>query len=104
MDLAKVGNAFGFAVPPRVNVTVGGGSGGSGRGTTKKRPRSEDDDGGEALDVEEHDGEEVQERAPRRENKQRRVEQLGQKSVEKEIYKKSRDRKRQADSGVQWSR
>ncbi|EJD55490.1 DEAD-domain-containing protein [Auricularia subglabra TFB-10046 SS5] len=106
LDLAKVGKAFGFAVPPRVNVTVGGGSGGSGRGTSKKRPREEeeDDDGGEDLSLEEDGGDEEAERAPRRENKQRRVEQLGKKSVEKEMYKKARDRKRQSDSGVQWSR
>ncbi|KZW02079.1 DEAD-domain-containing protein [Exidia glandulosa HHB12029] len=109
LDLAKVGKAFGFAVPPRVNVTVGGGTGGTGRGTSKKRQRDdgedEDANDGEQLDIDDaDDGEQAEERAPRRENKQRRVEQLGHKSVEKEKYKKSRDFKRQSNSGVQWSR
>ncbi|KAH7104510.1 DEAD-domain-containing protein [Auriculariales sp. MPI-PUGE-AT-0066] len=116
LDLAKVGKAFGFAVPPRVNVTVGGGSGGAGRNNTMKRKRDVDDDG-EQLDmndeagpgVEDDDGwedveQERTERQPRRDNKQRRVEQLGKKSVEKEMYKKGRDWKKQKSSGVQWSR
>jgi ATP-dependent RNA helicase DDX18/HAS1 len=42
LDLAKVGKSFGFAVPPRVNVSVGGGTGGAGR-TGKKRRREEGD-------------------------------------------------------------
>ena len=43
LDLAKVGKSFGFSVPPRVNVNIGGGKGGAGR-SGKKRKREEGDD------------------------------------------------------------
>ena len=51
LDLAKVGKAFGFAVPPRVNVSVGGGSGGAGR-TGGKRRREEDADEDQEMEEE----------------------------------------------------
>ncbi|KAM6497927.1 DEAD domain containing protein [Amanita muscaria] len=119
LDLAKVGKAFGFSVPPRINLTVG-----PGRGTStstgkkgRKRQRDEGDDndgddtkveemeiggGAEGSDAE-NKGEEVDEESVRRsrQNKQRRIERLGSKRVEKEKFKKSKER---LSTGAQWSR
>lgn len=116
LDLAKVGKAFGFAVPPRVNVTVGGGKGGAGK-TGKKRRRDEVDEDEEEEDGGDHAGggeevagdddgagdEETGRKAERRQGKGRRMETLGKKAVDKEVYKRSRDWK-QSKGGQQWSR
>lgn len=118
LDLAKVGKSFGFAVPPRVNVTVGGGSGGAGRNAKKRR--REDDDGEEDevhmeeiavneddLDVDEEGGGDIigADRRTRRIGKERRVETLGKRKVDKEVYRKGNERKRQKKSGgQQWSK
>ncbi|KAL6304213.1 DEAD-domain-containing protein [Sparassis latifolia] len=116
LDLAKVGKAFGFSVPPRVNVSIGGGKGGGGR-TGKKRKRSEDDEDGDdevweeidAANRKEGDGEgseNGEERVPRnqmrRNGKERGKETLGRQKVEKEVYRKGmQNRKRK---GASWSR
>ncbi|KAG9126411.1 ATP-dependent RNA helicase [Ceratobasidium sp. 392] len=109
LDLAKVGKAFGFAVPPRVNIAMAGerpSRGGNeveeeeeGRARSKgKRRREVQGD----MDGEEDEGEE----GPKRHqgNKEKRVEQLGKKRVEREVYKKSKERKAQRAGGQQWSR
>lgn len=98
LDLAKVGKAFGFAVPPRVNVNVGPGRGTS-NATNKKRRREEGGD----EEMSEQD-EEVSRKDVRRENKQRRMEVHGQKRVGKEMYKKGQERRRLEAAGGQWSR
>ncbi|KIK71286.1 hypothetical protein GYMLUDRAFT_33429 [Collybiopsis luxurians FD-317 M1] len=125
LDLAKVGKAFGFAVPPRVNLNLGTGSTKTSSNTQKngkKRPRDEDEDDvimeevtnaqevDDASGAEDEDEDEVddQERGartqPRRETgKQRRIESLGHKKVAKEFYKKDKDRKRLGNKS-QWSR
>lgn len=110
LDLAKVGKAFGFAVPPRVNVNIGGGKPTT---TGNKRRRNEvdaDDEewedmplGGGAESGEEVMEEESQRNKPRRKEKERRVETLGKKAVEKEMYRKGKERKRAKASGQQWS-
>ncbi|KAG2075218.1 DEAD-domain-containing protein [Suillus decipiens] len=110
LDLAKVGKAFGFAVPPRVNVNIGGGKPTT---TGNKRRRNEvdaDDEewedmplGGGAESGEEIMEEESQRNKPRRKEKERRVETLGKKAVEKEMYRKGKERKRAKASGQQWS-
>lgn len=111
LDLAKVGKAFGFAVPPRVNVNIGGGKPTT---TGNKRRRNEvdvDDEewedmplGGGAESGDEVVEEEVSQRnKPRRKEKERRVETLGKKAVEKEMYRKGNERKRAKASGQQWS-
>ncbi|KAH7921954.1 DEAD-domain-containing protein [Leucogyrophana mollusca] len=113
LDLAKVGKAFGFAVPPRVNVNIGGGKGPTG----KKRRRDDDAEDEEWEDMPlgggAESGEEVDEAAgdeegsrrnqTRRKGKERRVETLGKKAVDKEMYRKGRDRKSAKASGQQWS-
>jgi len=44
LDLTKVGKAFGFSVPPRVNVNVGGGKADKTVKTGHKRHRDEEED------------------------------------------------------------
>lgn len=110
LDLAKVGKAFGFAVPPRVNVNIGGGKTTT---TGNKRRRNEvdaDDEewedmplGGGAESGDEVIEDESQRSKPRRKEKERRVETLGKKAVEKEMYRKGKERKRAKASGQQWS-
>ena len=112
LDLAKVGKAFGFAVPPRVNVNIGGGKGGTGRSGKKRKL---DEDGEEeweeidAVDKEEGDedgegeGEPQSRFSMREQSRSRRKETLGHKRLEKEVYKKGMERKKMKASGQQWS-
>lgn len=112
LDLVKVGKAFGFSVPPRVNLNIGGGKGGTGR--SGKKRKHDDEDGLEeeweeidAVDKEEGDEEEEPEdrsrRSMRDQSKSKRMETLGRKRLEKEVYKKGLERKKQKASGQQWS-
>jgi ATP-dependent RNA helicase DDX18/HAS1 len=78
LDLAKVGKAFGFAIPPRVNISVGGGKGGAGRSGVKRK-RGEEENG---------ESDEGGQRPRREEDRERRVERLGKRKVEKEVYRK----------------
>lgn len=92
LDLAKVGKAFGFAVPPRVNISVGGGKGGAGRSGVKRKRDDEVEENGESDEVV---------RKPRRENdRERRMERLGKRKVEKEVYRKGGQKGQMAN----WSR
>ena len=115
LDLAKVAKSFGFAVPPRVNVNIGGGTGGTGR-SGKKRKRegedSEDEVDVEEIEVNEDDldneeaesrGANVRGRGDNSQSRNRRAETLGRKKVEKEVFRKGMQRKRQMGS-QQWSR
>lgn len=123
LDLAKVGKSFGFAVPPRVNLNlIGGGKGNTGGGTVNKsahkRARAADDDdeddavleemevGGGADDVEADEGD-IRERVQGRQQnsgKKRRVETLGQRKVDREVYKKEKDRRHLQSGSTNWSR
>ena len=118
LDLAKVGKSFGFAVPPRVNVNIGAAKGPGASSSVRKRRREDGEDEDETVfeevtdaqnvdtqqDDEDVDDEESGSRSqPRRQGKQRRIETLGKKKVEKEIYKKGRDREKMKGS-AQWSR
>ncbi len=109
LDLAKVGKAFGFAVPPRVNVNIGGGKGGTGRAGKRKRGDGEDEEEWEeinAVDKEEGDNDAEEEQHTRRnaweQSKSRRKETLGRKTLEKEVYKKGVEMKKMKAGG--WSR
>ncbi|GJE87792.1 DEAD/DEAH box helicase [Phanerochaete sordida] len=116
LDLAKVGKAFGFAVPPRVNVNLGAGTGGAGRSGKKRRRDDEDDDEEveekwEEIDAKDKDEadleeeEEVSRKDVRKTSKGRRQETLGKRAVQKEVYKKGLERKKmKAEGGSQWSR
>jgi len=104
LDLQKVGKAFGFTVPPRVNINFGGGTGGTGKSGKKRKRDDEDDDddgdddaGGSGSD----DQEETEARSKSRsQSKNRRKEQLGAKKVDKEVYRKNQ----KSEDGTQWSR
>lgn len=115
LDLAKVGKAFGFAVPPRVNLNLGPGNsttvGEKSKGS-RKRARQQDDEEAEVemeempvgagAEDEEPADEGVQQRSQHRgQGKKRRIETLGHKKVQKEIYKKEKDRRKLEG---QWSR
>jgi ATP-dependent RNA helicase DDX18/HAS1 len=101
LDLAKVGKAFGFSVPPRVNVNVGGGKSTAGK-NGRKRPQEENSDDGGGDD--ETDTEEARKPTEvRRKGKRRRIETLGLKKVDKEVYRKEKDRQKLV-AGGQWSR
>ena len=105
LDLAKVGKAFGFTVPPRVNVSVGEGkSSGGGSGDKRKRVDNDDDDGGGDSDADDVPGSRAMKRNKGRDQgKERRKEQLGKKQVEKEVYRKEKITKVDS-SGQQWGR
>ena len=91
LDLAKVGKAFGFAVPPRVNISIGGGKGGAGRSGVKRKRDDEAEENGESEETV---------RKPRRENdRERRMEQLGKRKVEREVYRKGSQKAK-----ANWSR
>lgn len=109
LDLVKVGKSFGFAVPPRVNINIGGGSGKSSTGKKRRRneeeewedvPLGEGAESGEDVDVVEVDS---RKDIPRRQGKERRIETLGKKAVGKERYRKGKERKKAKASGQQWS-
>lgn len=112
LDLVKVGKAFGFSVPPRVNITVGSAGGDSNAKYAKGKKRRRDE-----MELEDAEmgnlkvAEEEMETGPRgkgRGSKERRVEQLGHKKVEREVYKIAKEKQRQhqkaSKSGQQWSR
>ncbi|KAJ7597677.1 DEAD-domain-containing protein [Mycena floridula] len=119
LDLVKVGKAFGFSVPPRVNLNIGpGNSTTTGKPKTgRKRPREDDEEEEiimEEMEVgagaDEEDQEEQEEagqgrgrNSSRREGKQRRIESLGHNKVKKEVYRKEKDRRKLVGDG-QWSR
>ena len=99
LDLVKVGKAFGFSVPPRVNVTVGGGSGGGGRTGAKRKRGDGDEDDGE-VDVDGESGDRGR-GVSRSQTKGRRKEQLGGKKIDKEVYRNKRPK---GEETAQWSR
>lgn len=114
LDLAKVAKSFGFAVPPRVNVNIGGGTGGTGRLGKKRKHEDNGEDGVDVEEVEVNEddldneeegsrGESVRGRGGNTQSKNRRAETLGRKKVEKEVFRKGMQRKRQKGS-QQWNR
>lgn len=114
LDLARVAKSFGFAVPPRVNVNIGGGTGGLGR-SGKKRKREKDEENEvtvEEIEVDEDDLDNEEDEGGRAstrgrgddsQSRKRRTETFGRKKVEKEVFRKGMQRKRQRGS-LQWGR
>ncbi|KAG8759978.1 ATP-dependent RNA helicase [Serendipita sp. 396] len=108
LDLVKVGKSFGFTVPPRVNITVGSAGGNSNTVHSKKRRREDM----EMEDVEMQDAAVIEGVGSQRSkgNKERRIEQMGKKRVDKEVYKIAKDRQwhqqkaRENGDHRQWSR
>jgi ATP-dependent RNA helicase DDX18/HAS1 len=97
LDLAKVGKAFGFAIPPRVNISIGGGKGGTGRSGIKRK--REDDEDGEDDEDEVISREKVPSSRSGEKGKERRIERLGKRKVEREVYRKGGIAKK-----TRWSR
>jgi len=111
LDLVKVGKAFGFNVPPRVNITVGSAGGDSNAKYAKGKKRRRDEMELEDAEMGNLEPVEEIETGPRgmgRGSRERRVEQLGHKKVEREVYKIAKEKQRQhqraSKSGQQWSR
>jgi ATP-dependent RNA helicase DDX18/HAS1 len=86
-------------------------------GKKRKRETDGDDHGGddsddgirmEPVEVNEADivesDEEVEKPVARRGGKERRIEALGKKRVEKEVYRKGKERQKMKQDGSQWSR
>ena len=93
LDLVKVGKAYGFSVPPRVNLNIMGNA----SQNNKRRHRDSDDS----------EEEEEQSKKPRSDGggrKDKRVEQLGKRKVEKEKYRKEKIGNGKNGGGTQWSR
>lgn len=116
--MAKVGKAFGFSVPPRVNVNIGGGQSTSSSTPAGKRKRvvrdeDEEDVQIDAVDTAERgavasDDEMVdEERQPRNQGRkrgeERRRETLGAKSVKNEVFRKGKEREKMKKM-AQWSK
>ena len=109
LDLTKVGKSFGLPVPPRVNLNVGGGKSAQKR---KREPGYDEEDWEEidAVDKESgdegarEDEEQNSRRSMREQSRSRREETLGRKRLEKEVYRKGMERKKQKSEGTQWSR
>lgn len=89
-------------------MSIGGGKGDTGK-SGRKRAR-EDDDEGEGLSEDAEDGRNLGEgengvrNKVRRKGKERRAETLGQKKVDKEVFRKGKDMQSQKAQGQQWSR
>lgn len=108
LDLAKVAKAYGFTVPPAVNIPIGT----STKGAKRKNKNNEDievDGAEDDDDADEDDTEEVKrhERAKMSRNdkhsQNRRREVQGGKRVEKDFYREQK-RTRTDQNGTQWSR
>lgn len=111
LDLTKIAKAFGFKVPPRVNLAIGPGKGQSARAGEKRR-RDEDS---AVSDEEVSETEESPKklkgsgqvgdgsvRGPMRvKEKLKRRETLGKKAVEKDMFRKGKEMKK---LGTNWSR
>ncbi|KAF9480464.1 DEAD-domain-containing protein [Pholiota conissans] len=113
LDLTKIAKAFGFKVPPRVNLAIGPGKGQSARAGEKRRRDEDTVSESEEENVEEGAAVEVKKarnggsgqtgdgsvRGPMRgkDGRAKRVETLGAKAVEKEVFRK-------AKVGKNWSR
>jgi len=98
LDLAKVGKAFGFAVPPRVNISIGGGKGGTGRSGVKRKRDEDSDNEGEDENSDNVAADVSRRKAVSREGERaRRIERLGKRKVEREVYRKG-------PSKANWSR
>ncbi|KAF8971556.1 P-loop containing nucleoside triphosphate hydrolase protein [Flammula alnicola] len=112
LDLTKIAKAFGFKVPPRVNLAIGPGKGQSARAGEKRR-RDEDtvseSDENEDVEVKKLKGNSSGQvgdgsvRGPMRgkDGKAKRVETLGKKAVDKEMFRKGKEMKK---LGKNWSR
>lgn len=107
LDLAKVAKAYGFSVPPAVNIPIGTSSKGA-----KRKNRNDEDVEVDAVDangndVQDDDEEEVvkrSERAPKQGRNERRRDVPTGKRGEKDFYREQKRPKAGVNGGTQWSR
>jgi len=103
LDLTKIAKAFGFKVPPRVNLAIGPGKGQSVRAGEKRRRDEESGSNDEEDEEQTSPSKRMKDdgivRGPVRSagGKAKRIETLGRKAVEKEKYRKGK-------LGTNWSR
>ena len=103
LDLTKIAKAFGFKVPPRVNLAIAPGKGVSSRAGEKRRREDTESESESESDGERGNSGQTGDgsvRGPMRgkgDGKARRIEIVGQKAVDKEKYRK-------AKHGSNWSR
>ncbi|KAK4046508.1 ATP-dependent RNA helicase [Microbotryomycetes sp. JL201] len=107
LDLAKVGKAFGFSVPPAVNINVGSGL----KGKKRKNKQHDSDASDDESESEDEDDLEAQSRRNKAvkvrrggSGNERRRELEGAKKLEKDFYRDAKERKAMASNGKQWSR
>ncbi|KAH9466336.1 hypothetical protein MJO28_001056 [Puccinia striiformis f. sp. tritici] len=114
LDLNKVGQAFGFSVPPAVNIPMGSLKN-TEHNNSKKHKREEEgmDQSTPTGDQEDdYEDEEQEDQGPahkkllvrRPSNNNRRKEQLGSKSLSKDHYRSKGPRDNPSSAGKQWSR
>jgi ATP-dependent RNA helicase DDX18/HAS1 len=105
LDLNKVAKAFGFKVPPRVNLSIGPGKGQSARvGEKRRREESgeeEEGEGGKNKRGRQRGDGSVRGPMRGRQEKMKRLETLGTRAVKKEKFRKSKEMKA---LGSNWSR
>ncbi|KAJ3498679.1 hypothetical protein NLJ89_g10188 [Agrocybe chaxingu] len=108
LDLTKIAKAFGFKVPPRVNLAIGPGKGQSARaGEKRRRDETESESEEEAEEAgspdKKHKAVDGSVRGPIRgkDGRAKRIETLGKKAVEKERFRKGKEMKQ---LGKNWSR
>lgn len=108
LDLAKVGKAFGFPVPPSVNINIGSGMKGKKRKSGKDGAEGSEDESDEGGDEEldELDGERRGKVSQRRGGKgmAKRREVEGVRKTEKDFYREGRQKDAAGPGGKQWSR
>lgn len=102
-----MGKAFGFAVPPSVNINIGSGLKGKKRkvdGRGSDIEAESDESSGEEEDA--LDGRRNKAAMVRRGGKglDKRKEVMGAKKTEKDFYREGRERQAKASEGKQWSR
>lgn len=106
LDLAKVAKAYGFSVPPAVNIPIGTSTKGAKR---KSRDDEQDDEADANEEDEENDSESAQEpkrhERPKRSRNNTMQGEQGRKMVDKKHYSNGNDtRNTSKANGTQWGR
>lgn len=97
LDLAKVAKAYGFSVPPAVNIPIG-------TSTKGAKRKSRDDDGDDGPEDEEEEGLKRHERPKMARNDKRRDQGSGRQS-DKDFYREQKRPQANGESAsTQWSR
>ncbi|KAK4048043.1 ATP-dependent RNA helicase [Microbotryomycetes sp. JL221] len=111
LDLVKVGKAFGFTVPPAVNINIGSGLKGKKRKNKDRTNGAGSDNDDDDSDQDDDDDLEAQSRRNKAakvrrggNGSDRRRELEGTRKMDKDYYRETKERKAMASNGKQWSR